>query len=186
LVEFVKERGRLVLNFGNELVKKNAPVGVATYGQGKYKHPSEQNIEGAEKMARILGVDGKVKVKLPPHRLTLVKRGNVTIIDDAYSSNVDGFKKAVEYLKTFTGWKVIVTPGIAELGRETKRIHQELGKLLTGIDQVILVGKNDRTRGLKTGMGRTGEYVERVGEAMERVQKTKAIVLFENDLPDNY
>lgn len=185
LVEFIRDPKRLVLNFGSGLVRKNAPVGVITYGQGSYRHPSEQNIEGARKMAEILGVRERVEVKLPPHRLTTVKRDGLTIIDDAYSGNVDGFVAAVKYLKSFREWRVIVTPGIAELGKETARIHRELGKLLGGIDQIILVGDNERTRGLAEGAGR-GEFVERVGEALIRVKQTKATVLFENDLPDNY
>ena len=187
LVEFVKDHSNLVLNFGNELVKSHAPEGVVIYGQGKYKHPQDQNIEGAIKMAKILGVVKIVnEVVTPLHRLSVTRRDKMTIIDDAYSSNVDGFKKAVEYLKTFEGWRVIVTPGITELGKETGRIHQELRRLLKGLDQVILVGNNERTRGLKLGVGENVEYVDKVGEAMGKVQKTEATILFENDLPDNY
>ncbi len=187
LVDFVRDPQKLVLNFGNELVRKNAPAGAVAYGQENYKHPSEQNIEGAAKLAQILGISRVSKdLKLPPHRLTLVKREKMTVIDDAYSGNVDGFKAAVAYLKSFKDWKVIVTPGIAELGRESLRIHQSLGKLLVDIDQIILVGKNDRTRGLEIGSGRSVEYVGRVGEAISRVKKLPATVLFENDLPDNY
>lgn len=187
LVEFVKDHSRLILNFGNELVKKNAPEGVVAYGLGKYKHPQDQNIEGAAKMAKILGVKvGVGNIKFPSHRLTLIKRGEMTIIDDAYSSNTDGFRAAVAYLKTFPGWKVIVTPGIAELGQKAPEIHQELGKLLEGLDQVILVGRNERTKNLEIGYGKTVEYVDKVAEALAKLSNPKATVLFENDLPDNY
>lgn len=187
LVEFVKDHGNLVLNFGSELVRKCAPEDVIIYGQEKYEHPQDQNMEGAIKMAKILGVVKTFgEVVLPSHRLTVMKRNKMTIIDDAYSSNIDGFKKAVEYLKTFAGWKVIVTPGITELGKETGRIHQELGRLLRGLDQVILVGKNERTRGLELGIEKSVEYVDKVEEAIDKVQKTEATILFENDLPDNY
>ncbi len=187
LVEFVRDRSRLVLNFGSEPVKKNAPAGVVTYGQGKYKHPRDQNIEGAVKMAAILGVPKPPKkLKEPIHRLSLIRRGDMTIIDDAYSSNTDGFVAAVKYLRSFKEWKVIVTPGIPELGSATYEIHKRLGALLTDIDQVILVGKNDRTRGLADGYQKPVEYIEKVTEAISKIKTGKSVVLFENDLPDNY
>jgi UDP-N-acetylmuramoyl-tripeptide--D-alanyl-D-alanine ligase len=138
-------------------------------------------------MAKILGVHKLPKeLKNPIHRLSLIVRGDMTIIDDAYSSNTDGFAAAVKYLKSFDGWKVIVTPGIPELGSETYDIHKKLGKQLTGLDKVILVGKNDRTRGLADGYQKPVVYIEKVTEAISRVSMKKAVILFENDLPDNY
>lgn len=187
LVDFVKDCSKLVLNFGSELVKNNAPEGVVAYGLGKYTHPQDQNVEGAVKMAKLLGVtQAPQDLRFPVHRLSLIKRGELTIIDDAYSSNVDGFRAAVAYLKTFSGWKAIVTPGIAELGQESSKIHQELGKLLEGLDQVILVGRNERTKNLEIGYGKKVEHVDRVGEALAKLVNPQATVLFENDLPDNY
>ena len=109
----------------------------------------------------------------------------MSIIDDAYSSNTDGFAAAVKYLESFSEWKVIVTPGIPELGSETYAIHKKLGELLKNINQVILVGKNERTRGLANGYGKDVIYVDKVTEATGKVKQSKATVLFENDLPDN-
>lgn len=171
----------------NYVGERNSVINGVNYGLGKYNHPSEQNMEGAVQMARILGVKTIPKnIKSPEHRLILTQRGEMTIIDDAFSSNVNGFKSAIKYLTTFPGWKVVVTPGITELGKKTESIHKELGTLLQGIDQVILVGKNDRTRGLEIGYKKPVEYINQVGEAIGKVKKSKAVVLFENDLPDNY
>ncbi|OGC92613.1 hypothetical protein A2899_05170 [Candidatus Amesbacteria bacterium RIFCSPLOWO2_01_FULL_49_25] len=157
---------------------------IVEYKKGRGS-PMEENLRTAREMAEILGVKEKVAVKPVEHRLKVIERGEVTVIDDAYSSNVDGFAAAVDYLKSFGGWKVIVTPGIAELGKETYGIHKKLGEKLAGIDQIILVGKSERTKGLENGAG-TVEYVERVGDAMGKVVNRPAVVLFENDLPDNY
>lgn len=171
LVDYVSDkRGRMVI-----------------YGQGEYSHPREQNIEGAMQMAKILGVPKPPKeLKNPIHRLSLLRRGDMTIIDDAYSSNTDGFAAAVKYLKSFDGWKVIVTPGILELGSQSYQIHKKLGALLTNINQVILVGKNERTKGLADGLGSEVIYIDKVTEAINKVTKSKSVILFENDLPDNY
>lgn len=192
-VEYVLSRGgQVVLNFGNLNISQaylsnlsNAQV--FTYGQKEYSHPWEQNIDGAFTLARLLGIQKLPKLlKNPSHRLSLIRRGAMTIIDDAYSSNTDGFAAAVKYLKSFSEWKVIVTPGIPELGSATYEIHKKLGKELVGLDQVILVGKNDRTSGLADGFGKDVIYVDKVTEAISKIQEKKAVVLFENDLPDNY
>lgn len=186
-VEYVlSHNGQAVVNLGNKYILQKYP-NFTGYGQKEYTHPREQNIDGALTLARLLGVPKLPKLlKNPSHRLSLIHRGDLTIIDDAYSSNVDGFKKAVDYLKTFEGWRVIVTPGITELGSATYEIHKKLGKELVGLDQVILVSKNDRTRGLADGFGKDVIYVEKVTEAISKIQEKKAVVLFENDLPDNY
>ncbi|TSC87699.1 MAG: UDP-N-acetylmuramoyl-tripeptide--D-alanyl-D-alanine ligase [Microgenomates group bacterium Gr01-1014_16] len=157
---------------------------IVEYKRGKGT-PMEENLRIAREMAAILGVKTNIQIKPVEHRLKVIKRSEITIIDDAYSSNVDGFAAAVDYLKSFEGWKVIVTPGIAELGGETYEIHKRLGEKLRGLDQVILVGRNERTKGLEEGAGEV-EYVDKVGEAVNRVSRRPAVVLFENDLPDNY
>lgn len=186
-VEYVlQNKGQVVVNLGNKNVYKKYP-NLTGYGIGKYSHPKEQNLEGAIAVAKILGVQKLPKeFKEPIHRLSLIRRGDMIIIDDAYSSNTDGFAAAVKYLKSFEAWKVIVTPGIPELGNATYDIHSKLGKLLSGIDQIIFVGKSERTRGLADGFGGEVEYINKVTDAISKVRKTKAVVLFENDLPDNY
>jgi UDP-N-acetylmuramoyl-tripeptide--D-alanyl-D-alanine ligase len=186
----LKKQGKVVVNLGDELVKGawGGISGVIGYGV-ETRGPVEQNIEGAIKMAKVLGVGEKQlpKTFLPlEHRLTTIKRGKFTIIDDAYSSNTTGFRAAIDYLEKFKGWKIVVTPGIIELGKETTRIHVELGELMRGrIDQLILVGDNERTRGLYTGFG-GGEYVNALSDVWSRISVQGGVVLFENDLPDNY
>ena len=188
----LKKGGPVVVNWGNKYVKRTweGISGITKYGEGKYELPMEQNVEGAKEMAGILGVTGRqIPKKFEPveHRLSLLRRGDTAIIDDAFSGNTDGFKAAIDYLQTFPGWKVVVTPGLIELGEETRKIHMELGGVMRGkVDQLILVGRNERTESLELGFERRAEYVGKVGEAMARVAKERAVVLFENDLPDNY
>ncbi len=192
-VEYVLGNGgQTVVNLGNPNISKKYLSNLSNpkilgYGIGTHTHPREQNLEGAIKMVGILGVHKPPKLlKEPIHRLSLIHRGDMTIIDDAYSSNTDGFAAAVKYLKSFPDWKVIVTPGIPELGSATYEIHKKLGEQLIGLDQIILVGKNERTRGLADGFGGQVEYIDKVTEAINRVRAGKSVVLFENDLPDNY
>ena len=62
----------------------------------------DQNADGAWTMAIL---ELKTNISLQSiHRLSLIHRGDMSIIDDAYSSNTDGFA-AVKYLESFLSGK---------------------------------------------------------------------------------
>lgn len=133
-----------------------------------------------------------------PHRLQPIENGNVLILDDAYSSNDEGAKNAVEVLKFFEGKiKICITPGIVELGEKENNINQEFGKQLAEVcDYVIIVNKIN-SESLKKGLlSKKMEeenifVVENLDFAKQKLEElispeNKYAVLFENDLPDNY
>ncbi|MDE5841326.1 MAG: UDP-N-acetylmuramoyl-tripeptide--D-alanyl-D-alanine ligase, partial [Muribaculaceae bacterium] len=73
---------------------------------------------------------GVASIEQVEHRLS-VKRtpGGVTIIDDAFNSNPAGSRMAVDVLSQFKeGKRIIVTPGMIELGSEQENLNRELGK----------------------------------------------------------
>ncbi len=197
LVDYVlSKKGQVVINSAIPPLSSPPKLGgeregVYYYGKDVYNHPSLQNIEGAMRMAKILGVTQKPKLFLQPdHRLKVIKRGeNLTIIDDAYSANVTGFEMAIKFMQKFPGYKIVVTPGITELGPQTSEIHILLGKLIDQVsDMVVLVGKNERTESLSQSLGQSKfEFVDSVGQWRQFVDPhRKTVLLFENDLPDNY
>ena len=156
-----------------------------------------QNIIGAATMAYKLGmkphaiVKAIENIKQVPHRLEIKLMENMTIIDDAYNSNVDGFLNAIETLKIFEKTKLLVTPGIVDLGTQTFFIHKKLGERLDKIDYVFLIGKSERTKGLKEGIADKHKIieVETLYDAWVKIGELKLkdpVILFENDLPDNY
>ena len=80
------------------------------------------NVVGAIAVANTMGValkDLKVPVRRlqsVEHRMQLREHGLVTIIDDAFNSNPVGSRAAVETLKMFDGIRIMITPGMVELG----------------------------------------------------------------------
>lgn len=128
-----------------------------------------------------------------PHRLELSVAGEKTIIDDAYNSNTAGAKNAVEVLGAFDGLKIIVTPGIVELGDMEADANKEFGRQLGVVaDRAILVGaraKHIRAGALEVGMDENKIFavssLAEAGKILAEIPE-KATVLFENDLPDNY
>ena len=96
--------------------------------------------------------NGVKMVQPVEHRLELKKLGNFYQIDDAYNSNPVGAKSALDVLKMMDGKKVVVTPGMIELGKKEKELNKEFGKQIAEVaDEVILVGEK-RTQPIKEGL----------------------------------
>ncbi len=125
------------------------------------------------------------------HRLQLIKSNGVNIIDDGYNANINGAHAAVEVLKTFPGRKIVVTPGMIELGVLDRDENAALGAQLVPFDGVILVG--DTLVGyLKEGYLDAGGDPEKLKvvptlyaaeEELRTLVQKGDTVLFLNDLP---
>lgn len=137
------------------------------------------------------------KVEPVPHRLQLASgAGGVTIIDDSFNSNPVGAEAALEVLSEIgDGKKVLVTPGMVELGEKEYEENKKLGERAADVcDLVILVGPL-RTLPILDGLKAAAYPSQQIIVALnlEEVKKHLAtqvqpgdVVLFENDLPDNY
>lgn len=170
-----------------------------------------QNLVSAISMAMMLKVplqiikDSVNNISPAPHRLELKYIGKAILIDNAYSSNEEGFKNIMFDLKKLKGKKALITPGIVELGNQTAPVHQKLGAIANSVfDTIILEGHNDRTDNLKIGVdqlqspslanGRKSAFGGRVEyinsstlwPTIHLLAKTHSWILLENDLPDNY
>jgi UDP-N-acetylmuramoyl-tripeptide--D-alanyl-D-alanine ligase len=132
-----------------------------------------------------------------PHRLQLIDSGSgVTVIDDSYNSNPIGAMEALEVLRSFTaGQRILVTPGMVELGVLEAQLNEELGaKAAEVCDYVVLVGV-ERTKPLMSGLERQSYPREKI-KVVRNLQAATLVlptivssgdtVLFENDLPDQY
>ena len=161
------------------------------------------NIVAAIAVAKELQLtDEQIKIgirylKPVPHRLELIKKPTgLTIIDDAYNSNIKGAKKALETLKLFKGkTRILVTPGIVDLGEYSEKYNKELGKKAAECaDYIILVGEK-QAKPIYEGIISENYPKEKVFVAkdlQEAISKwnefsvENSVILLENDLPDNY
>lgn len=127
------------------------------------------------------------------HRLELKKYEDITIIDDAFNSNPEGSKSALEVLSMMNGKKIIVTPGMIELGDKQYELNKKFGEYIKEVcDEVILVGEK-QTQAIYEGLIESGYnknniyVINDVKEAFKIIRKLKdkeTFVLLENDLPD--
>ncbi len=158
------------------------------------------NITGAAALAHYLGVSmqqiAEAIAELTPteHRLQLIP-GEVTVIDDAFNANPAGTKAALEVLSMFPGKKIVVTPGMVELGEEEDALNEAFGRDMAAVaDVVFLVGKS-HVEPIRKGMLEAGfnpdcivqaDDLNQVTEKLPQYTQAGCVVLFENDLPDNY
>ena len=137
------------------------------------------------------------KVQGVEHRLQLIRKGAVTVIDDAYNSNPAGASAALDVLGLFDGCRVLVTPGMIELGAKQDEENKAFGAHAAKVcDYVVLVGKN-QTKSIREGLKEGGlpedsiyvaddlNEAAQVAYAFDAKGREKTL-LFENDLPDNY
>ena len=136
---------------------------------------------------------GVKRIATIEHRLELKKYGEINIIDDAYNSNPVGSKMAVDVLNMMEGKKIIVTPGMIELGEKEYEYNMEFGRHIAKVcDEVILIGES-QTKPILDGLKKEN-YNEKnihilndVKEAfplMKKLSSKETYVLLENDLPD--
>ena len=135
---------------------------------------------------------GVKRVKAIPHRLEMKQIGDLIIIDDSYNSNPIGAKEALNVLNLMDGIKIVVTPGMIELGSMEDEYNKDFGKYMSKVvDYVILIGKK-QTKAIYEGLMEEEYDKERIF-IMNDIQDAfkiingivgKKYILLENDLPD--
>ena len=139
------------------------------------------------------GVEKLAPVK---HRLELLTHpGSFTIINDAFNSNPVGAKAALKVLQGFPARRIIITPGMVELGEREAEYNREFGREMAScVDIAIIVGKN-RAVPILEGLKEAGfpeENIHRVDSLeastvlLHSLVRPTDTVLYENDLPDHY
>ena len=164
-----------------------------------------ENLTGCIAIGKYLDVDyediryGITRIVGVPHRMEVINKEGFTIIDDTYNSNPYSSKKSLDTLNLFKGYKVVITPGLIELGEKEGEYNIELGEYISKIcDYAYIVGKKN-SKEIIEGINRNKSKknkdlvitkVSSPEEAMENVRKLDlkkdVNILFLNDLPDNY
>ena len=119
------------------------------------------------------------------HRLQKIEAGGKIIIDDSFNGNLEGMLEAVNICSSYTGRKVIITPGLVE---STDEANILLAKQINeNFDFVILTGSLN-THLFSANIDENKVYVLKDKSLMEAVlaKTTKAgdLILFANDAPN--
>jgi UDP-N-acetylmuramoyl-tripeptide--D-alanyl-D-alanine ligase len=130
------------------------------------------------------------------HRLEVKREPNgATLIDDAYNSNPVGFAAALDVLDLLRGAggrRILVTPGMVELGAAHDDEHRRIGRLAAAHVDVLVAVAPHRVAPLAESFKEAAPAAEIVScpgfvEAQAWMARNVApgdVVLLENDLPD--
>lgn len=132
------------------------------------------------------------------HRLE-VKQGpaGARLIDDAYNSNPAGFAsglRLLDALRTNGGRRILVTPGMVELGEAHDEEHRKIGQLAGSHADVVLAVLPERIKSFTrayTSANPGGTLMPfptftAAQSWLESNVRSNDVVLMENDLPDLY
>ena len=98
-------------------------------------------------------------------------------------------------LRNFPGRRIIITPGMVELGEQETVYNRNFGEEMAGsVDICVLVGPK-HTSPIREGLISKGfpeenihtvRSLQEAADVLGRMERSGDTVLFENDLPDNY
>lgn len=129
------------------------------------------------------------------HRLSMRRTpAGVTILDDAYNSNPSGSAMALEVLAGMPGRRIVITPGMIELGDDQERLNREFGeRIAASADIAVIVGQYNReaiTAGIEQGEGEPELVIvdsfAQGQQYLNSIMRPGDVVLYENDLPDTF
>ncbi|MFC7458667.1 UDP-N-acetylmuramoyl-tripeptide--D-alanyl-D-alanine ligase [Brachybacterium sp. GCM10030267] len=135
---------------------------------------------GVDPAAAVAALDG---AKLASgQRMEAIRAGGALIIDDAYNANPDSMRHALKTLAHLgRGRRTIAVLGeMLELGPDSVRLHDEIGRLVVrlNISQLYVVGDGaapiHHGASLEGSFGGESEYLETVEDAIAVLERTVA------------
>lgn len=136
-----------------------------------------------KRLSRVQQVANRANVVTAP--------SGVVVIDDTFNANPASAASALELLRSqdVSGRKVLVTPGLIELGPEQYPENLKLARDAAAYGvELVIVGRTN-ARALEKGYGEPAKRFDTRDQAVAWVRETlKAhdAVLYLNDLPDHY
>lgn len=131
------------------------------------------------------------------HRVEVTNApGQPITINDAYNSNPIGFAAALDVLdvlKREGGRRILLTPGMVELGETHDSEHAKLGALAAEKADIVLAVTPERIESFTAAVEQTGLADLHLFDTQDEAQAwlnghitALDVVLFENNLPDLY
>lgn len=124
------------------------------------------------------------KIKSVSHRLEKIKANGKLIIDDSFNGNLNGMKGSYEIIKSFSGRKIILTPGIIEGSKED---NLELSKAINETFDLVIITSSLNEKELQECLTKPKVVILKDKSKMQDflAQNTAIgdLILFSNDAP---
>jgi UDP-N-acetylmuramoyl-tripeptide--D-alanyl-D-alanine ligase len=137
----------------------------------------------SERLARVTPVVSRANVVTAP--------SGVVVIDDTFNANPASAASALTLLASLpvSGRRVVVTPGLVELGDEQYGANMELGRKVAAMGATLVAVGRTNVVPMKVGFFGPVQRFDTRDDAVAWVRKTIKpgdAVLYLNDLPDHY
>lgn len=149
------------------------------------------NVAAAALMASYLGlspaqIDTRSKhIKNAEHRLQRMDNGGKIIIDDGFNGNFLGMSASYKLCASYSGRKVLVTPGIIE---GEKGINAKLAKVADSVFNTVIITSMLNAAELKSELKHAKvvelKHKSELISALAQHSKAGDLVLFSNDTPE--
>ena len=163
------EEGKLEADVHGERVELTLPMRAAHHGENATVAIAVYHALGLPLDGLQEGADGIELSRLRGEELSLP--GGGILINDCWNANPASMRAALRDLgaRANGGRRIAVLGGMAELGADAPRYHQEVGRLLDeqGIDHVIAVGELARDYGVAEWVADAAEAADRLSELVQ-------------------
>src|SRR3989344_2094649 len=188
-VAFFNAKNKYCVELYNETLRLRSGQAML-YGEGA-SSAHEENLAGAVAVAEFLGLKqeeverGVQKIKLS--QTGRVKKGanGIEIIDATYSANPSGVIADLDYLKKWSGKKILVMPCLIELGQSYREVHRRIGKKIGEVCDLAIITTKDRLKEIREGAP-DALFMEKADEIAEKIKsfaKPGDVVLLESRVP---
>ncbi len=148
------------------------------------------NISAAILVALELGMDMEqirkavANLQSVAHRLQKIEAGGKLIIDDSFNGNIEGMTASYDLVKTFSGNKIVITPGVIESDEET---NIALAKKIDEVFDLVIITGSVNAEVLATHIHNARKIILREKGMLEEVLAEETmpgdLILFSNDAP---
>jgi UDP-N-acetylmuramoyl-tripeptide--D-alanyl-D-alanine ligase len=83
--------------------------------------------------------------------IKFLKKSNPVILDTSYSSNPTGVFADLDYLKLYSGKKIVIMPCLIELNGVSKEMHRKIGEKIGHICDLAIITTKDRFKDAEEG-----------------------------------
>lgn len=145
-IELNESGSKFIVNCNNASINENIKVPVSgihfvynalsAIAVGKKLNISMENIK-----------KGIADFELTKNRMEVIKKDEITIVNDCYNANYDSMKAAIETISRMEGKRKIAVLGdMLELGEFSAELHNKVGEEVTknNIDVLITVGEESK------------------------------------------
>ncbi len=148
------------------------------------------NLAAAIHVAHTLGVsieqiqEAIAHLKGVEHRLQKIEAGGKLIIDDSFNGNLEGMLGSYELVSSYSGRKVIITPGLVESTLEANTL---LAKTIDTIFDIVIITGKSNADVLDKNIHRAEKIVlhdkTRLQACLAENTMAGDLILFSNDAP---